>query len=1104
MKTGRPSSAGMAHVIRRTCAYYWPSHVLTVLAVAVCAAVVAGALIVGDSVRGTLRAAADQRLGNVSFAWFTGDRVFREALAGDVQGRLPAGGLATASLSLAGVASSHDGQRRTGGVRVIGVQDSFSRMIPGGRPAVTGGTVAVSRRLADVLSLHVGDEIVLRVERPDVLREMALKASGRSTAACRMTVSRIAGDGELGRFGLENTQVPPLNVFVDLAFLQKLAGVDGKANLLLLAGVEDMAVAESALREAWDFADGGLEWRTAGRPEGGELRSRDVFLSDNIARAAGMVSTQSAGVLTYLVNSMTAGRRTTPYAFVSGVEAMPGGERIGSGEIVVTDWLADDLGIRAGDTLELRSYVMGSLRALVETSTPFRVQSVVPLAEAADPSLMPAIPGLSDAGSCAEWSTGIPVDFSKVRAKDEAYWDKWRGAPKAFVGLADARRLWGSRWGGLTAMRYPGGEAERNGIRERLRALLAGGVARPALRPVREEAARAGSEALDFGQLFLGLSLFLMVSAVVLMTLLFGLAGEQRMEQTGILMALGFDSALLRRWAMSESMVTALAGGLLGCLGGVGYAKGLLGMLQRGWSGEAPLAVRLSVSWLSPAVAIGIACVLAILISGGVARRLMRMPARNLMDEVIDESGVCRRRRAGWIWTGVGVLALLTAAFTSWTAMGTGHEGRVEAFFVLGACLLVAGFSAMRRLIAVWGIGVAKPPAGRLALARRNAGRHVRRSLLVAGLTACAIFLLVAVALFEPEQDASRGRSAGTGGYGLMVRTSAPITGDLNLERERQRRGLDGAVFKGVAFTGVRVTEGDDAGCGNLNRAQRPRLAGVDPMEFARRDAFRFITSPGGECTGTSPWMLLAKDWGKDVVPAVADEATLMWGLEKKAGDELVYKDENGQAFRLRFVGMIANSVLQGNVIVPEGALSRRFPSGAPVRLLLVDVPPGDQAQVAGILARQLGDEGGEVAACAERLRQLNAVTALYIRMFQILGGLGLLLGGLGVAAVIARNGIERRGELALLRAAGFSRRDGVVLLAAEQVWLMGMGIAVGVAAAAAAVWPVMTAGRVAAWGVWVVPGCGILAVAVGGILASVATAAWVTHGEPWEALRQE
>ena len=74
--------------------------------------------------------------------------------------------------------------------------------------------------------------------------------------------------------------------------------------------------------------------------------------------------------------------------------------------------------------------------------------------------------------------------------------------------------------------------------------------------------------------------------------------------------------------------------------------------------------------------------------------------------------------------------------------------------------------------------------------------------------------------------------------------------------------------------------------------------------------------------------------------------------------------------------------------------------------------------------------------------------------MFQSLGGLGLLLGTLGLAAVQLRSVLERRGELALLRATGFRRTTLAWLDMQEHTVLLSAGIGVGVAAALLAVLP--------------------------------------------------
>jgi ABC-type antimicrobial peptide transport system permease subunit len=72
---------------------------------------------------------------------------------------------------------------------------------------------------------------------------------------------------------------------------------------------------------------------------------------------------------------------------------------------------------------------------------------------------------------------------------------------------------------------------------------------------------------------------------------------------------------------------------------------------------------------------------------------------------------------------------------------------------------------------------------------------------------------------------------------------------------------------------------------------------------------------------------------------------------------------------------------------------------------------------------------------------------------------LGLLLGTVGLAAAILRGVLERRGELALLRACGFRDRRLGRLLLLENLLLLLIGLAIGLACAALALVPQWTSG---------------------------------------------
>src|SRR6476620_8385171 len=72
-----------ARLIKRSLAYYWQTNLVVVLGVAIAVAVLTGALLIGESVRGSLRDLVAQRLGRTDdFVASTG--FFREQLATDL------------------------------------------------------------------------------------------------------------------------------------------------------------------------------------------------------------------------------------------------------------------------------------------------------------------------------------------------------------------------------------------------------------------------------------------------------------------------------------------------------------------------------------------------------------------------------------------------------------------------------------------------------------------------------------------------------------------------------------------------------------------------------------------------------------------------------------------------------------------------------------------------------------------------------------------------------------------------------------------------------------------------------------------------------------
>jgi ABC-type antimicrobial peptide transport system permease subunit len=109
---------------------------------------------------------------------------------------------------------------------------------------------------------------------------------------------------------------------------------------------------------------------------------------------------------------------------------------------------------------------------------------------------------------------------------------------------------------------------------------------------------------------------------------------------------------------------------------------------------------------------------------------------------------------------------------------------------------------------------------------------------------------------------------------------------------------------------------------------------------------------------------------------------------------------------------------------------------------------------VSATLESTLADFGFDAVAAREQLAAFLAVQNTYLSTFQSLGALGLLLGTIGLAAVQLRSVLERRGELALLRAAGFRHSRLTRMIISENAVLLLGGLGVGCVAAIIALIP--------------------------------------------------
>ncbi len=1152
------------NLVVRSLRHYLGANAAIGLGVAAACAALSGALLVGTSVRGSLREMAVDRLGRFTHAiessrWFDAslaDRV-RSAVGAEVVPAIlqrvtvrSAGGPAQASrvaLVAAGDAFWKFGSASGGDAREIPAPPDAPPTAATGRHGVAdperGSGATLSRALARDLGVRVGDELILRMPAySPIPSESLLGRRDDPVRTLRVAVERIVPDRGLGRFSLVASQQASRNLFVPLHQVQRALGQPGRVNTLLADAACSTEALADAVRGVLTPADAGLRLRVDARQAALVVESEQLVLSEaaeaiatDAARATGMTARR---VLTYLANTV---RRVSdaeppgsppaslPYAIVAALdlpEFPPPTIRdaprdpAAPPEVWLNAWAARRLSSGVGDQLEISYYMLNPGGDLRTEQCRLRVAGVVEMQGVFDdPGLTPQVPGIAEARTMGDWDPPFPIDYQAIGPDDERYWEQHRTTPKAFVRLETGVALWAppretaARFGRLTSIRLalpegadPGASAQSfaRELRQRL-SLEAAGLR---VRGVREEALRGATPATDFSGLFLAFSLFVIVAAVLLATLLLRLEVERRARQVGTLLALGYAPRRVGRLLLGEFACVAGAGAVLGAPLATGYAWLMLAGLRTLWIsavGTVELHLHVAASDLAIGSATGAAMSLAS--AWYSLRRLRHTSVTALLAGRAAAPLRCPSERAGraagLLAGGLGAVAAGCGA----AALFVGGTVQAGASFAGGAALLaaaIAGSGAVLRRAAPGRVAPGAWPVERLAL--RNLARRPDRSVLTLAMVACAAFIVAAVAASRhmPRFDPGR-RDAGHGGYALWAEMDAPLLYDLGRAQARTGLGVPPAlesVLKGCDVQALRRRPGDDASCLNLYKPVSPAVLGV-PSGFVERGGFAFSASLAAtDAERRNPWRLLDREFDDGAVPVIGDANTVTWSLHLGLGDDLTLATEDGRRARLRVVATLSGSVFQSELLIGEARFLRMFPRTGGYSVLLVDPPPGEVAPVRQALAAGLAEHGIDIRATADRIAAFLAVEHTYLATFQQLGGMGLLLGTLGVVTLVLRNVLERRAELALLAALGFRAARVRRLMWLEALLLVALGLAAGTLGAALAV-----AANVAAH-----PGdvpwlslAGLLAVIL--LVAGAASAAAVRAAlprAPIEALRAE
>ena len=269
----------------------------------------------------------------------------------------------------------------------------------------------------------------------------------------------------------------------------------------------------------------------------------------------------------------------------------------------------------------------------------------------------------------------------------------------AYVNLATGEKLFGSRYGSVTSVRIAPANGETlEHLEERLRQVLPHHLdpasAGFAFDPIRERLLAASQGGTDFGGLFLGFSLFLIVSALMLVGLLFRLALDRRASEAGLLLATGYSVRDVRRVLLTEGLALTLLGAVVGLGVGVLYNRLLILVLAELWP-DPEVATILHPHTTLVSFALGFVLTLAMALAAlwFSVRGLVKVPPPALLrgETLVPTTSVKSGSPVAWILflctlpAGIGLLV--------WGKSIDNPEYQAMTFFGGGGLLLTAGLA---------------------------------------------------------------------------------------------------------------------------------------------------------------------------------------------------------------------------------------------------------------------------------------------------------------------------------------------------------------------------------------------------------------------------
>lgn len=1140
-------SFSLSEFVVNTTRFHLKGNIAVLLGVIISTASLTGALLVGDSLRGSLADTVKNKLVWVNEAVLA-QRFFNEKIVSAMADKS-----ATPAIILKATLQVRDAQdclmNQVTNAQVVAVDDDFWRDDVKSARWKNSKGAWLNHAAANGLKISAKQNVVLRIEKPSAIpRESFLGNREDVVDSISLEVDEILEKvDKYHGFNLFPGMGVPSTIFVPLKTLQDKLGIPSKINSILTEKTGLQSKFQSLLTLAdYDLVFKGPEDRISDlfgkldrdknqilekreyqgkiplklipllqSPSGiidmnsvknffhsnrnyYSLESSQMLVSPELSKKAVdlilEMGLQPAEAMVYLANDIRLNNKSIPYSIVAGIDAVMQ-KKLGvnlpqngdiANKIWMLGWEESDLKPEIGAVLDLDFFLPEVVGKPVESKQSFDFSGYIPAdIKLVDPEITPDFPGITDKLTLDSWSPPFPYDNKRIKPRDEKYWQDFKTVPKAFIDLNTAQKLWGSRFGKITSVRiYPAGGDFPSGFKSdfetRFLKTIDPSTSGFVFQDIRSRLQLSSQSGTDFSGLFVGFSFFLILSSLILVALLFRLHLERRATQVGTLMALGATQRQASNFLLLEGGILSGAGVAVGLGIACFYTVGLLHYLKSNWPDNSLQEfLRLHIPFKTLLLGFSLSFIMSLLAIFRTSRNMVKTSVITLIKGGFLDSTVLSVKSSSPLLM-IGLVFLMLGFGMLFIPSSSDHELKALKFFGAGGFVLTAGLlflgAFLRHVhrIMVFGNGV----VGLLRLALRNMARNKTRSLLTAGLLSSAAFLIIAVEPFRKESETTQGIYSGTGGFELVVETNIPVLSGLegpsgaeiildgvqksnrgNPQRAREQVDRFKNILDKVKVYSFRFNPGDDASCLNLFAPSKPRVLGV-PDSLRNRGGFLFSAISEQR---EKPWDLL--DSHTTWINAFAEKNTVEWMIHSGLGKDFKIQDGNGKDELVKFAGLFQGSVFQSEILIGESQFLKLYPRQQGYQYFLIEVDSSMLPEVEEAFKIGLSDYGARVSKTKDLVERFASVENAYLSMFQGLGTIGLLIGTMGVAAVLARSVWERRTELGLLSALGFTQGDIVFVMLLEHALLLFLGLGVGTLAALVSVLPLEHSAS-ARWGV--------------------------------------